>query len=54
VREPVPVDPLRESVTDLVPHVRDSVLGDGWVWEPIQDDPIDLGGDGDGKGPRGD
>jgi formate dehydrogenase major subunit len=52
VREPVPVDPLRETVTDLVPHVRDSALGDGWVWEPIQDDPIDLSGNG--KGPKGD
>ena len=52
VREPVPVDPLRETVTDLVPHVRDSVLGDGWVWEPIQDDPIDLGPNGNGKGPK--
>ena len=52
VREPVAVDPLRETVTDLIPHVRDSVLGDGWVWEPIQDDPVDLGGNG--KGPRED
>jgi len=55
VREPSPVDPLRETVTDLIPHVRDGVLGDGWVWEPIQDDPIDLGGgNGDGKGLRRD
>ena len=42
VREPRPVDPLRETVTDLVPHVRDSVLGKGWTWEPIKDDPIEL------------
>jgi formate dehydrogenase major subunit len=48
VREPVAVDPLRETVTDLVPHVRDSVLGGGWVWEPIQDDPVDLSGNGTG------
>ena len=53
VREPVAVDPLRETVTDLVPHVRDSVLGEGWVWEPIQDDPVDLSGNGNGKGPKG-
>ena len=52
VREPVAVDPLRETVTDLIPHVRDSVLGDGWVWEPIQDDPVDLGPNGNGKGPK--
>jgi len=52
VREPVPVDPLRETVTDLVPHVRDAVLGKGWVWEPIDDDPIDLGPDGDGEGAK--
>jgi NADPH-dependent glutamate synthase beta subunit-like oxidoreductase/formate hydrogenlyase subunit 6/NADH:ubiquinone oxidoreductase subunit I/ferredoxin len=43
VREPRPVDPLRETVGDLVPHVRDAVLGQGWVWEPMKDDPIDLG-----------
>jgi len=42
VREPRPVDPLRETVTDLVPHVRDSVLGKGWTWAPIKDDPIVL------------
>ena len=42
VREPRPVDPLRETVTDLVPHVRDSVLGKGWTWAPIKDDPITL------------
>ena len=42
VREPRPVDPLRETVTDLVPHVRDSVLGKGWTWEPIKDDPFEL------------
>jgi formate dehydrogenase major subunit len=43
VREPRPVDPLRETVTDLVPHVRDAVLGQGWTWSPIKDDPIPLG-----------
>jgi hypothetical protein len=42
VREPRRVDPLRETVTDLVPHVRDAVLGNGWTWEPIKDDPIVL------------
>lgn len=53
VREPRPVDPLRETVTDLVPHVRDSVLGRGWLWEPIQDDPVDLESpSGNGKGPK--
>ncbi len=36
VREPRPVDPLRETLTDLVPHVRDSILGRGWAWEPDQ------------------
>jgi formate hydrogenlyase subunit 6/NADH:ubiquinone oxidoreductase subunit I len=36
------VDPLRETVPDLIPHVRDSVLGQGWVWTPIKDDPVDL------------
>ncbi len=43
VREPRPADPLRETLPDLVPHVRDAVLGAGWVWDPIKDDPIDLG-----------
>ena len=33
-----PVDPLRETVTDLVPHVRDTVAGDGWQWSPIKGD----------------
>jgi len=42
VREPRRVDPLRETVTDLVPHVRDAALGRGWTWEPIKDDPIAL------------
>ena len=42
VREPRPVDPLRETVTDLVPGVRDAELGKGWVWQPIKDDPIAL------------
>ncbi len=42
VRDPKPVDPLRERITDLVPHVKASTLGEGWVWEPIKDDPIVL------------
>ena len=42
VREPRRVDPLGETVTDLVPHVRDAMLGRGWTWEPIKDDPIVL------------
>ena len=42
VREPRPVDPLRETVKDLVPHVRDAELGRGWVWQPMKDDPIPL------------
>jgi formate dehydrogenase major subunit len=56
-REPRPVDPLRETLPDLVPHVRDAVLGQGWTWDPIKDDPVDLdafveggGGNGDGGG----
>ena len=42
VREPRPVDPLRETVKDLVPHVLDAELGRGWVWKPMKDDPIPL------------
>jgi formate dehydrogenase major subunit len=42
VREARRVDRLRETVSDLVPHVRDAVLGKGWTWEPIKDDPIVL------------
>jgi NADPH-dependent glutamate synthase beta subunit-like oxidoreductase/formate hydrogenlyase subunit 6/NADH:ubiquinone oxidoreductase subunit I/ferredoxin len=42
VRAGKPVDVLRETVADLVPHVRDSVEGDGWQWSPIK---------GDGAGP---
>ncbi|MEI6452363.1 MAG: 4Fe-4S binding protein, partial [Actinomycetes bacterium] len=42
VREPRRVDALRETVGDLVPHVRDAVLGQGWTWAPIKDDPIVL------------
>jgi len=42
VRETRRVDPLRETVTDLVPHVRDAALGQGWTWAPIKDDPIAL------------
>jgi formate dehydrogenase major subunit len=49
-REDRPVDLLRETLPDLLPHVRHSVVGVGWVWEPIKDDPIDLEGDGGGNG----
>ncbi len=42
VRDPRSVDPLREVVTDLVPHVLDAERGDGWVWSPIKDDPVNL------------
>jgi formate dehydrogenase major subunit len=45
VREAQAVDPLHETVTDLIPHVRDSILGQGWLWSPIKDDPVDLYGD---------
>ena len=38
VRGPKPFDALRESVADLVPHVRDTVEGDGWQWSPIKGD----------------
>jgi len=38
VRGPKPLDALRESVADLVPHVRDTVEGDGWQWSPIKGD----------------
>ena len=47
VREPQPVDLLRETVTDLVPHVLEAQLGLGFVWEPIKGDPVDLDGEGD-------
>ncbi|MGO8685259.1 MAG: FAD-dependent oxidoreductase [Thermoleophilia bacterium] len=42
VREAQAVDPLQETVTDLIPHVRDAILGQGWLWSPIKDDPVDL------------
>ncbi|MFA4964920.1 MAG: FAD-dependent oxidoreductase [Thermoleophilia bacterium] len=42
VREPRRVDPLRETVKDLVPNVRDAELGRGWTWAPIKADPITL------------
>jgi len=48
VREPRRVDALRETVSDLVPHVRDAVLGRGWTWQPIKDDPIVLDDPEDG------
>jgi formate dehydrogenase major subunit len=30
-----PLDPLRERLTDLVPHVLDTMTGEGWVWDPL-------------------
>ena len=45
VREARAVDPLRETVTDLVQNVKDTQLGDGWVWTPIKGDPVDLEGE---------
>ena len=42
VREPRSADVLRETVPDLVPHVREAMLGRGWLWEPIKDEPIPL------------
>jgi formate hydrogenlyase subunit 6/NADH:ubiquinone oxidoreductase subunit I len=45
VREPKPADLLRETVTDLVPHVMDSLRGQGWQWDPIEDDHIPLDGE---------
>jgi NADPH-dependent glutamate synthase beta subunit-like oxidoreductase/formate hydrogenlyase subunit 6/NADH:ubiquinone oxidoreductase subunit I/ferredoxin len=48
VRQSKPVDPLRESVTDLVPHVSDVLAGEGWQWTPIKAE--DVAADG---GPAG-
>lgn len=42
VRGGKPVDPLRETVTDLVPHVLDTVRGRGWQWSPIKADEVDI------------
>ncbi|HEX5643773.1 MAG TPA: FAD-dependent oxidoreductase, partial [Thermoleophilia bacterium] len=42
VREARPVATLRETVKDLVPHVLDAERGQGWVWQPMKDDPIPL------------
>ncbi len=42
IRESLAVDPLHETVKDLVPHVRDAELGLGYVWQPMKDDPIAL------------
>jgi len=33
---------LRETLPDLVPHVRDAILGSGWQWTPLGDDPMPL------------
>jgi len=42
VRGAKPVDALRETVTDLVPGVSDTVAGDGWQWTPIKGDGAGL------------
>jgi formate dehydrogenase major subunit len=42
VRGGKPIDALRETVADLVPHVRDSVEGDGWQWSPAKGDGAGL------------
>ena len=42
VREDRPAVSLRETLTDLVPHVLQAERGQGWVWEPLKDDPIPL------------
>ncbi|MGE5228382.1 MAG: FAD-dependent oxidoreductase, partial [Deltaproteobacteria bacterium] len=42
VREARPVATLRETVKDLVPHALHAERGQGWVWEPMKDDPIPL------------
>lgn len=36
------VDPLRETVPDLIPHVKDTIERQGWVWTPLDGDPVDL------------
>ena len=41
-RDPGSVEAPRKTVTDLVPHVLAAELGQGWVWSPIEDDPVDL------------
>jgi NADPH-dependent glutamate synthase beta subunit-like oxidoreductase/formate hydrogenlyase subunit 6/NADH:ubiquinone oxidoreductase subunit I/ferredoxin len=35
-------DPLRETLTDLVPHVLSAELGEGYRWSPIGADDADL------------
>ena len=42
VRGAKPVDVLRETVADLVPHVSDTTAGDGWQWTPIKGDGAGL------------
>ena len=42
VRGGKPVDVLRETVADLVPHVRDAIEGDGWQWAPVNGDGAGL------------
>ena len=37
-----PLDPLREKLKDLVPHVLDAELGAGWQWTPLKGDPVDI------------
>ncbi|NLG64021.1 MAG: FAD-dependent oxidoreductase [Actinobacteria bacterium] len=38
----------RRGSLELVPHVLDSLKGQGWIWEPLQDDPLDLDDPEDG------
>jgi Fe-S-cluster-containing hydrogenase component 2 len=45
VRDERPADPLRANSMDLVPHMLDSLSGQGVVWEPMGDKPIDLDAD---------
>jgi NADPH-dependent glutamate synthase beta subunit-like oxidoreductase/formate hydrogenlyase subunit 6/NADH:ubiquinone oxidoreductase subunit I/ferredoxin len=37
-----PADPLRRTSPELVPHILDAMSGDGLVWEPLGDKPVDL------------
>ncbi len=51
VRQARSVDPLRETVTDLVPHVSDVLGGEGWQWTPIKAE--EAGADGAAAGSNG-
>ncbi|MGZ4199367.1 MAG: 4Fe-4S binding protein, partial [Thermoleophilia bacterium] len=44
VRQARSVDPLRETVTDLVPHVSDVLAGEGWQWTPIKAEEAEADG----------